>query len=1072
MKKVFTSLLFSIFTFFAIEAQVTSIPFHCDFEYASDVAGGVWEMATAYGIDMQFTVGEATASHGSKSMYVSPTIGARQGQPEYLRINSGYIISAIRRFQLPAGSYDLSFDYNIKGGVGDSLFVLWVPENRLPAMHAQANNTIANNSIYRNSNYVKGKYTKAFDWTNEQKVITVANNQASQTMCLMFVFISASGSGAVQNPGACVDNIDIVRHGNDGDCWMRPVDLMQENTQDGNCRFSWTGYADSYELEYFKMTEPDNVVRVDNITENYYDVPQIMLTEGVYAYRVRATCESDTSLWALRQNMLVYDASGHCIDYLNLYGPDVTCQYGDFDNPYRNTGVVDFGSTSIKSRHTIHFKENEFDPNTGNNGLRTKPRGAIASVRLGNWETGAEAEAITYRIERDEDTRVIKMNYAVVLEDPGHPASDQPHFTLEILDAAGNRVNPTCGVADFYAGQSGTTWNTAGGVKWKDWTTIALNVEDMPTTIYVRLTTRDCEQSGHFGYAYFTLDCSDGMMKGDRTCGVIPDKFEVETGYKYRWYKKSEGPTHPIAATDPRLSAGGTVFTPAVNDTAVYCVDLMQTNNNSCYYTLESSRKAVLPEADIEYHWEPVNCQNKVRLVNTSRMVEYYNDVNGNLVKDTLDNFVGLMQWTIHRGDGTVAKSEEREIILDVPEEGEQIQVHLYARLSNADCSDEIDRIITIGAIGPSSAETVKYMCDGDEGFDFNGHHYDHTGRYTTVLKTWSGCDSTLTFDLTVIETEVKESELFACDYVEIEPWFGQTIDKTVEDSVYEHHVEVSFGGCDTLLYLHHVKILTSLVMELDYERMDYCERGVSTIRIPYTIQKGVATAYHLIFDEASLNAGFHNIDGQVEDADTVKIPLDANVLPGYYKAQVKFDNASCGDTIFNIDFEVPYVPEEVITQRWNDFLGLRKHAVDRWGEFSEITWYRNGQEILGEKSEQLYLPDAPFQADDYFTIELTRKNDGVKMYSCEFYPEVSYEYTVLKVEPSVVVDGVTHIIGGPDGGAPLQVRVVNQLGLEVSRQTVAGSNAQLAMPRQAGMYIVEITTQEGERKQYKIIVK
>ncbi|HBZ33520.1 MAG TPA: hypothetical protein DEO38_00295 [Bacteroidales bacterium] len=1076
MKRLFTTLLITLSLTCLIRAQVTNVPYHCDFENASDIAD--WELATAYGIDMSYMVGEATASHGTHSLYVSPINGPGHGNAVFIRENSGYIISAIKRFQLPAGDYDISFDYNIKGGVGDSLFVLWLPENRLPLLHAQANNMIAANSIYRNANYVKGIYTKAFDWSNDQKILTITNSQASQNMCLMFAFVSASGNAPVQNPGACIDNIDIVRKGNVGDCYMKPMNLMQENTQQGNCRFSWTGYADSYELEYFKMTEPNNVTHVNNITNSYYDVPQITLTEGVYAFRVRATCENDTSLWVTRQNMLVYDASGHCIDYLNLSGPDVVCQYGDFDNPYRSIGVIDNGSTSILSRHTIHFKENEFDPNTGG-GLRTKPQGAIASVRLGNWETGSEAEAITYRIERDEDTRVIKMNYAVVLQDPSHDPSQQPHFTLEILDAAGNRIDPNCGVADFAADSHMPGWHTYSSgydqVTWKDWTTIALNLTGMPDVIYVRLTTRDCSQSGHYGYAYFTLDCTDGKMKGDQSCGVIPDKFEVDEGFSYRWYKKSEGMTHAIPATDPRLSMGGRVFTPAVSDTAVYCVDMMQTNNSNCYYTLESSRKAVLPEADVKAYWEPVNCQNKVRLVNTSRMIEYYNDADGNLVRDTLPTFNGLTLWTIHRADGTVMRSEDlEEMILDVPEEGERISVHMYTRMIDADCSDELDTTFVIGPIGPTSATTVKYMCDGDAGFDFNGQHYDQTGTYTTVLKTWAGCDSTLTFDLTVIETETIPSDTMVCDKDVRLPWtwFGQEIDPTKEDSIYEHHVEVSFGGCDTLVYTNHVRILSSLVMTLDYERMDYCQQGLAAINIPYTVQKGVATAYHLMFDKASLDAGFHNVDGDVEDEAEVSIPLDVDVLPGTYSARIKFDNAACGDTIFNIDFDVPYAADSVITQRWGDFLALRQRAVDKYGEFTTIQWYHNGTPISGQNGAQLYLPNAGIQPQigDAFSLELTRKKDGITKTSCEFTLKDFAGYDLVSVSPTVVINGEAFITGA--AAEPMQVRIINQMGSIVSTQIAAGANARISIPQSAGIYMVEITRHDGQRILKKIIVK
>ena len=85
-----------------------------------------------------------------------------------------------------------------------------------------------------------------------------------------------------------------------------------------------------------------------------------------------------------------------CIDFTNLRSENVTCTYGSFSNPYQYIGIRDDGPDKESSRHTIHKNANETDPRTGNQ-LHTVPPGEIASVRLGNWNKGAEAESITYQ---------------------------------------------------------------------------------------------------------------------------------------------------------------------------------------------------------------------------------------------------------------------------------------------------------------------------------------------------------------------------------------------------------------------------------------------------------------------------------------------------------------------------------------------------------------------------------------------------------------------------------------------------------------------------------------------------
>ena len=68
--------------------------------------------------------------------------------------------------------------------------------------------------------------------------------------------------------------------------------------------------------------------------------------------------------------------AGSCIAYSDLTSCYVTATYGTFGDPYQNSGIVDQGSSSGNSRHTVHSNTNERDPRT-NNQLRTVPSGAV-----------------------------------------------------------------------------------------------------------------------------------------------------------------------------------------------------------------------------------------------------------------------------------------------------------------------------------------------------------------------------------------------------------------------------------------------------------------------------------------------------------------------------------------------------------------------------------------------------------------------------------------------------------------------------------------------------------------------
>ncbi|MBQ0015450.1 MAG: hypothetical protein KBT04_00505 [Bacteroidales bacterium] len=88
-----------------------------------------------------------------------------------------------------------------------------------------------------------------------------------------------------------------------------------------------------------------------------------------------------------------------CVNYTDLTSCHVSCYYGSYGNPQAYRGVIDYGSGSISSRHTVHYNTNEYDPRTGaSNATRLKvvPDGEIASVRLGNWNNGGQGECVIY----------------------------------------------------------------------------------------------------------------------------------------------------------------------------------------------------------------------------------------------------------------------------------------------------------------------------------------------------------------------------------------------------------------------------------------------------------------------------------------------------------------------------------------------------------------------------------------------------------------------------------------------------------------------------------------------------
>ncbi len=335
-----------------------------------------------------------------------------------------------------------------------------------------------------------------------------------------------------------------------------------------------------------------------------------------YRFAFSAICDGNSGYCTTdyRDTVRVFTPAGGtgCIDPTNLAASYTSCFYGTYNNPYANNGVLDYGYASPLSRHTVHYDLDERDPRTGGI-LATIPEGAVASVRLGNWtfnSSNPEAESLVYGLT--VDTRsfdLLIMRYAAVLQDPDHAASDQPRFSLELLDSNMHIIDSVCARADFIANwQMG--WNfAANSVLWKDWTTVGLDMTPYAgQTVYIRLTTRDCNEGSHYGYAYFTLEC---MRKSIHTseCGVVTqNQLTAPSGFNYRWYTSS---------SDSTISTQQSIVVPS-NNYITYLCDNAFVDNPTCYFTMSAFAGVRLPLSLATYQVELAPCSWDVSFVNQS----------------------------------------------------------------------------------------------------------------------------------------------------------------------------------------------------------------------------------------------------------------------------------------------------------------------------------------------------------------------------------------------------------------------------------------------------------------------
>ncbi|MBQ0016583.1 MAG: gliding motility-associated C-terminal domain-containing protein, partial [Bacteroidales bacterium] len=142
------------------------------------------------------------------------------------------------------------------------------------------------------------------------------------------------------------------------------------------------------------------------------------------------------------------------------------------------------------------------------------------------------------------------LKYAAVLEQPGHSSHEQPRFDFTIMDAEGREINPACNSAVFIPGYTQSAWRSYRSIMWKDWTTIGIDLDPLHgQTIYIRLTTKDCVFSAHYGYAYFVLRCTNKALTSS-SCGyAIENTFYAPEGFNYKWFR-TETPDSVLTTAD------------------------------------------------------------------------------------------------------------------------------------------------------------------------------------------------------------------------------------------------------------------------------------------------------------------------------------------------------------------------------------------------------------------------------------------------------------------------------------------------------------------------------------------
>lgn len=490
-----------------------------------------------------------------------------------------------------------------------------------------------------------------------------------------------------------------------------------------------------------------------------------------YEVRVRPVCRDHIG------TQLTATFNTHCstnLNFTNLYADNVLCRYGDWGHPSRYVGVIDFGSDSSCSRHTVHTDTNERDVRT-NGMLRTIPKGHCNSVRLGNWMPGKEQEDINYTLQVDTgEYDLLLLRYAIV-EQNSHRATEQPYFTFTIQDTAGNLIDQ-CGFANFVSGDT-SGWNQlpytpyTNIIVWHDWSVMGIDLAPYHgQTIVVQLSNYDCSQGGHWGYAYFTLEWGEKRIMS-KNCGTaIANTYRAPQGFNYRWYNTASPSVTLSTADTLHVSVAGSYG----------CRVSYRLMNNDCGFNMYTRAGSRYPVARFVVS-SLDSCGSLRRFV--SRSVIATDEARTQLTNEPCEQFL----WRFD--DGTTATSECVTHRFSVGTH----TVTLVAMLANGACRDSVSQTFTVdmpvdtiytyicpgktfplGDILVDDSGTYEYsegcrrhivhisfydtvnstrydtLCSGLE-IVLGNNHYDTTGIYLARLTDIHGCDSMVHLHLTVV---------------------------------------------------------------------------------------------------------------------------------------------------------------------------------------------------------------------------------------------------------------------------------------------------------------------------------
>ncbi len=297
---------------------------------------------------------------------------------------------------------------------------------------------------------------------------------------------------------------------------------------------------------------------------------------------------------------------------------------------------------------------------------RVDPAGGPFSVRLGNNNTGGEAEQLLQTFMVSPTNSSFTYRYAVVFEDPGHNSQEQPFFKALLRDQNGDIIPCSEFIVSAAANLPGF-FNSAScsGVRFKPWSSVNVDLSNyLGQQVTVEFTAGDCSQGGHFGYAYIDAACAPSTLAAlaDTICPGESVTLTAPTGYQsYNW--------------NPGNIAGQTITVSPTTSTT-YTLNLVAFNGCTSQFQIPIT---VAPNPQVSFSWQAPACDLPVQLQSTSTVSS---------------GSIASTNWNIP--NGTPATASQSVVNVQFPGPGPGTYPVTLQVTSNAGCTAQVSQNVVV----------------------------------------------------------------------------------------------------------------------------------------------------------------------------------------------------------------------------------------------------------------------------------------------------------------------------------------------------------------------------------------